>query len=621
MSTGTGADVGLDSSPPVAAGDTAAGVSRELRVTRWIVLAVWLGIVVGFVVALRTLSSPRWFPILDLAQTEMRLRDVFTAHPPLLGLPGRIGNFAHQGSHPGPLNFWVLAVFYKFYGSSAWAMQAATATVNALALGVALLIARRRGGRTLVLGVAAMLALLTWFYGPSVLTQAWNPYLPMTWFIVFVLAVWSVLCDDLPMLPVAAFAACWCVQTHISYVGLVGGLTAMTLAWIAYGAWRKRPTLHHAGRWVLFALGVVVVLWIPPVIQEFRNDPGNLTLIWRHFTNPPEDPIGLREGLKVFLVHLNPWRLVVSQDATQGSVWPGAVFVAVWAAGGVVAWRRGRRRLVRLDAVVAASLLLGAYSVGSIFGYVWYYLMFWGWILCALMILSTAWVIVDLVDRPPSVTAHRVSAVACAVLTVGYLTGFALDALDVGPPTPRVSATLGALARPTVRAIEQGTVPGGGPSGTYQVTVVDPITINAPAYGIVSELERAGIRAGFPDNDAFRAIVRDRRIVPKDEATAVVHYAVGPDIDVWAAKPGAVLVREVDPRSPAELAEATRLRAEIDRRLRAGGRGDLVPTLDANLFAATFQPGVPEDAQRLMLRLLDIGLPAAVFVAPARYAE
>ena len=49
-------------------------------------------------------------------------------------------------------------------------------------------VARRRGGRTLVLGVAAMLALLTWFYGPSVLTQAWNPYLPMTWFIVFVLA-------------------------------------------------------------------------------------------------------------------------------------------------------------------------------------------------------------------------------------------------------------------------------------------------------------------------------------------------------------------------------------------------------------------------------------------------
>lgn len=618
---GTGADVGLDSSPSGAAVDPAPDPRGERRVTAWIVLAVWLGIVVGFVVALRTLASPRWFPILDLAQTEMRLRDVFTAHPPLLGLPGRIGNFAHQGSHPGPLNFWALAAFYKLYGSSAWAMQAATASVNAVALGVALLIARRRGGRTLVLGVAAMLALLTWFYGPSVLTQAWNPYLPMTWFIVFLLAVWSVLCDDLPMLPVAAFAACWCVQTHISYVGLVGGLTAMTLAWLAYGAWRRRPSVPHLLRWVLMALGVVVVLWIPPVIQEFRNDPGNLTLIWRHFTNPPEDPIGLRAGVKVFLVHLNPWRLVVSQDGTKGSMLPGIAFLLVWAAGAVVAWRRGLTRLVRLDIVVAASLLLGAYSVGSIFGYVWYYLMFWGWILCALMLLTTAWVLVYAAERPRSVTAHRAAAVACTVLTVGYLTGFALDARDVEPPTPRLSATLGRLVRPTVRAIEQGTVPGGGPDGRYQVTVVDPYSINAPAYGLVSELERAGIRAGFEDNDAFRAIVRDRRIVPKADATAVVHYAVGADIDAWAAKPGAVLVREVDPRSPAEVAEAERLRTGIIERLRAGGREDLVPTVDSNLFSATFRPDVPEDAQRLMLRLLDIGLPAAVFVGPPRYAR
>lgn len=593
----------------------------ERRVTRWIVLAVWLGIVAGFVVALHALSSPRWFPILDLAQTEMRLRDVFTANPPLLGLPGRIGNFAHQGSHPGPLSFWVLAAFYKLFGGSAWAMQAATATVNAIALGAALLVARRRGGRTLVLGVAAMLAVLTWFYGPSVLTQAWNPYLPMTWFVVFVLAVWSVLCDDLPMVPVAAFAACWCVQTHISYVGLVGGLSALALGWVGVGMWRRRPALHHAGRWLLAGLGVVVVLWIPPVVQELRNDPGNLTLIWRHFTDPPEDPIGMRAGARVFLVHLNPWRLLASQDATTGSVVPGLVLLGVWAAGAVVAWRRRLHRLVRLDGVLLVALVLGAYSVGSIFGYVWYYLMFWGWILCALVLLTTAWTLVDLVERPPSRVAHRVSAVACAVLTVGYLTGFALDARDVQPPTPRVSATLGALARPTVHAIERGSVPGGGRSGRYQVTVVDPITINAPGYGLVSELERAGITAGFPDNAAFRAIVRDRRIVPRADATAVVHYAVGPDIAAWKAKPGAVLVHEVDPRSPAELVEAKRLRSAIIRRLRAGGRSDLVPTVDTNLFAATFQPGVPADAQRLMLRLLDIGLPAAVFVAPPRYAE
>jgi hypothetical protein len=207
------------------------------------------------------------------------------------------------------------------------------------------------------------------------------------------------------------------------------------------------------------------------------------------------------------------------------------------------------------------------------------------------------------------------------VVALVYLTGFALDARDVVPPTPRVSSTLGSLARPTVRAIDRGTVPGGGRRGRYQVTVVDPITINAPAYGLISELERAGIHAGFPDNAAFRAIVRDRRIVPEADATAVVHYAVGRDIAVWRAKPGVVLVREVDPRSRAEIIEARRLRTEIIRGLRREGRADLVPVVDDNLFAATFQPNVPADVQRLMLRLLDIGQPAAVFVGPSRLAE
>ncbi|MFL6111730.1 MAG: hypothetical protein ACJ786_10305, partial [Catenulispora sp.] len=114
--------------------------------SRRVTALVWLGFIVGFVVTLIALARPRWFPILDLAQTEMRVRDVFSLHPPLIGLPGRIGNLARQGSHPGPLSFWALAPFYKLFGSSAWALQAATATLNAIAIGLSLLITRRRGG-------------------------------------------------------------------------------------------------------------------------------------------------------------------------------------------------------------------------------------------------------------------------------------------------------------------------------------------------------------------------------------------------------------------------------------------------------------------------------------------
>ena len=573
----------------------------------------------GFVVALVALARPRWFPILDLAQTEMRLRDVFTAHPPLIGLPGRIGTFQHQGSHPGPLSFWALAPFYKLYGSSAWAMQAATATLNAIALGLGLVIARRRGGVRLLWATAALLAVLTYFYGPSVLTQAWNPYLPMTWFVVFALGAWSVLCDDIGLLPLTAFAACFCLQTHISYLGLVGGLSAVLLAWIVWSLWKRPGALGpHAGRWIALAAAVVVAAWIPPVAQELSSSEGNLTLLWRHFTDPPEVAIGMHRGLEVFLVHLDPARLLWPRDGVSGAVWPGVLLVLAWVSGAAVALLRRARALIALDVVLAVGLVLGFVSIASIFGFVWYYLMLWAWILNGLMLFATLWALVLVLGDRVHAT-RDVATFVSVVVVLGYLTGFAVDAATVEPPTPRVSTALGVLTRPTIRAIDAGTVPGGGRRGRYQVTIVDTMSINAPGYGLVSELERAGIHAGFPP--IFSAIVRPKRIVTKAEATAVIHYASGKDIAVWRAKPDAIEVAQVDLRSPAERGESARLLARARRELRRDGREDLVQNLAENVFTTTFRPDVPIPVQRILLRVLDLGAPAAVFIGPASEAS
>ena len=40
-----------------------------------------------------------------------------------------------------------------------------------------------------------------------------------------------------------------------------------------------------------------------------------------------------------------------------------------------------------------------------------------------------------------------------------------------------------------------------------------------------------------------------------------------------------------------------------------------------NVFTTTFRPDVPVAAQRILLRVLDLGAPAAVFIAPPRYAS
>jgi hypothetical protein len=248
--------------------------------------------------------------------------------------------------------------------------------------------------------------------------------------------------------------------------------------------------------------------------------------------------------------------------------------------------------------------------------------MLWAWILNALLLFATLWAVVVVAARRgsgPRRVALDVATIVSVVVVTVYLTGFAVDAATVEPPTPRVSAALGVLTRPTIRAIDRGTVPGGGRDGKYQVTIVDTMSINAPGYGLVSELERAGIHAGFPP--IFSAIVRAKRIVTKREATAVIHYASGKDIAVWRAKPGAVEVAHVDLRSPAERRESARLLGEARRLLRKAGRQDLVTGLADNVFTTTFRPDVPVPVQRILLRVLDLGAQASVFVGPASEAQ
>ena len=88
-----------------------AGLLRRVlalppRQVRWMVFSL---LALPFVIAAVVLSTKHWNPVLDLAMTELRVRDVFGGDTPLIGLPGRIGRFPDQGSHPGPLSFYLLA--------------------------------------------------------------------------------------------------------------------------------------------------------------------------------------------------------------------------------------------------------------------------------------------------------------------------------------------------------------------------------------------------------------------------------------------------------------------------------------------------------------------------------
>src|SRR5438105_6756080 len=250
---------------------------------------VFAVVAVPVITALVVMRSPRWYPIFDWAQIEMRVRDVGTRHSPLIGLPGRLDGLGVIGSHPGPIGFYALAPIYRLLGSSSWALLASNAALNIAAVGTAVWIAVRRGGRPLALGVTAVLAVLVHAYGAQRLTVPWLPWSSMLWWFVFLLAAWSVLCGDFPMLPVMVGTGAFCVQTHISYLGLVAGIGVATTVWVVVEARRRRDDgvpPQALARWARGSGALLVLLWLPVLIDEVINKPGNLSVLWDHFSHP-----------------------------------------------------------------------------------------------------------------------------------------------------------------------------------------------------------------------------------------------------------------------------------------------------------------------------------------------
>jgi hypothetical protein len=361
------------------------------------------------------------------------------------------------------------------------------------------------------------------------------------------------------------------------------------------------------------------------VLDQILHDPGNLSVLSDYFRDPPEPPVGLRRAIDVWLVHLNPWyvlRPLVTADQTRvstGSLIPGILFLGVWAASVVAACRLRHRALLRLDVVLGVAVVLALVSMTRIFGLVWYYLVLWAWGITALMTLAVVWTAAVLVnrrlDRTGGTRALTIGAGALVGIVALFSALLTVDAASVDLPAPRLSETLSVLVPRTVDALEQPSAPGGGRDGRYLVTLHDPVDIGANGYGLVNELDRHGFDVGMIE--AFGPGATRYRVRDPADATGVVHLAIGTEnIDVWRAKPGVREVARTDPRSPGERAEFARLRTEVIDEFNAAGLGELVRTVDGNLFGLSLNTRVPESTRQKVVRMTNLGLPAAVFIGP-----
>jgi len=339
-------------------------------------LAAPLLVVAGIVV------TRSWFPTSDWALIEARTRDVGTSATPLLGPFSRYG-----WNHPGPAMFWLLAPFYRLAGQQASGLMAGAAVMNAVVLAAGAGVARRVGGRSLLLvfGVAAAVFIHA---AAHLLIDPWNPYIALAPFAVLILATWGLATGVWWMAPVVVAMGSFTLQSHVGYGLLVPPLVVWALV---VGALRLRDRWEHDRRQVATALvasvGVGLAMWLAPLGQQLASNPGNMTEIVSYFTSPGDElPAGWRvagDAVSRSLAPFGPWLgfeepidPATLQVAATSVLWALPVLVLLGLTTVAAVRRRDRVAIVGAG-TLAVAMVMGVVAVSRISGVAYFYIVRW----------------------------------------------------------------------------------------------------------------------------------------------------------------------------------------------------------------------------------------------------
>lgn len=565
-----------------------------------------------------------WRPTGDYAHTAMAVEDI-PEHPPLIGVAGRFGPFDNQHAHPGPAMAYALWPATSLLGGSGTALMTATTLLHLGALVVAVLVARRVGGRSYALMVATTAAVLVGALGAQFFLTPWNPWIPVLAFFALLVLIHAVVVGHVWAAPAAVAVGTLSAQTHVSYMVLVHGLLAGALVVVVVSAWRRWAgvTWSSVVRPLVLSAFVGVVLWLPPLWDQLRRT-GNLGWLIGRFTHPCDprwwgqecaEPVGLGAAARALAAELNlggAWVSGARHDpSTVQPSWLGlAVVLAVTAAVVAVTFRRRDRLAGGLLGVALAAVALGLVSAARILGDFYDYVIRWTWPLAAFGAVAVLWALWRALDRAGPAARRAVTAVGA--LTLVAFTGRAvLDALTVEPPYEADSRTVAALARDARRELD--------PDGVYLLRWHDPVALGGTGFGLLLELERAGFTVGTDNWTRFA--VGAHRVVPEAVATDGLWVVVGePSIASFARRADATELARFDPRSPDERERSELARQRIEAGLTTLGRTDLLELLDrqfghAALIAAT--PELPDELDHEISVYTDLRLPVALFAVPA----
>jgi hypothetical protein len=475
-------------------GEVPAAEGGGSRLDPWVLRVAFILAVLPLVAsAIAMLVAHRGYtPTGDLALTEMLTRDVGQRWLEL-------GPYSRDGwFHPGPAMFYLLAGPYRLTGGQSVGMNVAALAVNATAIAGMAFIARRRGPVLALLTLVGC-ALLIRSLGVDPVRLPWNPWVTVLPYGLLVFLTVAMAWGDRWALPVAVAVASFLGQTHIGYVALATPLVVIGAVWLLVvtptGTRRK---LVLPG---FLAALVGALMWLPPVLQQVTNTPGNLGVVVRWFGDggPNEEkPQTLRAG----------WRIVSSQFGatpewlfgSRGTIMTAEptsmykpllpILLLVVAGAIVVLWRRRVPGSPQMVLVWLAASVIGVLATARTVGPIFAYRVGWAWLLGMLGIVLVAWAgWRALTDWRPALERRLLVPLALVALVVMAVVN-SVAHVRAGEPHEVSSHRVRELVPQVVEAL---------PPGDGEIIVDGPgFLASGLASGVVLELEKKGYDARVP---------------------------------------------------------------------------------------------------------------------------
>jgi hypothetical protein len=527
------------------------------------VAAASAAVLAPLVVLAARASHSSWVATNDQALIELRTRAVGTSHTPLVGPYSRFG-----WNHPGPALFFALAAPYRLLSSHGRGLLLGAALIAAVAM-ITIVGTLLRVDQPLVVGLFGLLviAVLIRALGAHLLWDPWNPYVIVLPFVALVLLSWRAAAGDERALPLAIAFASFIVQTHVSVALESIALLAVAAVWLLANA-RDADARRRLARSAFVSLGVVAVMWAPPVYEQIRPHRGNLGKLWRFWTTGHHGTVGFAKATRLLAPQLSipaPWMTGHERHNpfsgglyTTGFRFPFAVLVLLAAA--VVAWRRRDRAAMAACSIAATVAVVAWISFARIVGTPYNYLVRWTWVVGA-----TCWLAAGIALLPPIVsrlrpTAQTWLARALATGAGALLVVVTVSAWSASPPSAvdgRIARELVAQAIPRLRTLPAPLLVE-SPRGSYQTG-----SLNA---ALVASAVEYGIDARFPSIVAWT--VGSDRAVDASRAGSRVFVAVAGDVAIFERDPSYQQIAKYDSLTPSERREYVRLNSTLNRALK-----------------------------------------------------